>query len=361
MDWSGPYAGVQGGYAWGTASASGRAAYGAHAGTSGDVGGGVYAGFEAEYLHPAAAKSAALRVDSLFSFTPQVGYDLGGVLLRAKGGAAGGRVVSRLDSSIAGIPPTDQDKTRFGWTAGLGADYALAENWIVGLAFDYFDFGKFTFDGQANPDADGPLAYEVHPILRTATLRFSYKFGGGAAGDSERVEAAFPRPREPERAAASRDEAFQTPPGLILPESPILGPDADPAAALIESLKTGDERARAEAAVRLGELRSAAAALEPLIAALRDDSPAVRGASADALGKLGDRRGEPRMAALLHDPRPKVRALAARALGVLGDPRALAALRAASRDADPLVRRMADAALKRLAQPRAQTIDDLIR
>ena len=405
VDWSGPYVGIDGGYGWGRASTSfdgdgdadglfangtgadgepplggidqslRRELYGIHAGYDVAVWRNVYAGFEAEYDQanvqarsdnylasvnfPGSNTSAVLRVNSLFSFAPQVGWGLGRFLLRAKGGVAGGRAVSHLYSSTdnnTGAGPTTfgQDQTRFGWTWGLGADYALTDHWILGLAFDYYDLGTFRYGGLTAPDTNWPLSYAVHPILRAATLRLSYKFGGEAAPE---------RPRERERAAAPADI-----PPAAAPEAPVLPAaasvaesDADPATALILSLKTGDDAARAEAAIRLGELRSGRA-VEPLIAALSDKAPVVRGAAANALGKLGSSRAALPLCALLRDPRPKVRALAARALGALGDPRALAPLRAAAgHDADPLVRRFANAALKQLAQPRGQTIDDLLR
>ncbi len=129
--------------------------------------------------------------------------------------------------------------------------------------------------------------------------------------------------------------------------------------ALVQGLKTGDNKTRAEAAVQLGKLHNDDA-VDALITALSDESIAVRGAAADALGKIGNRKAGTPLADLLRDLNPKVRALAARALGTLGDPKALPLLNvAAAHDPDPMVRKMASAAFQQLRP--AANLDELLR
>ncbi len=399
MNWAGPYIGLNGGYGWGMASTSfdgdgdgvgtfgdgtgaagepsdgdfnqalHREVYGLHAGYNVTVWRIFVAGFEATYDQgnilaesqnilpsansPSATTSETLRINSLFSLAPQVGVAWDRVLFRAKGGLAAGRTVSQLYSSsydggesgmvTAGPTTYGQDQTHIGWMWGLGVDYALTDHWIAGLAFDYYDLGTIHYGGLTAPDSWWPLSYEVHPILRTATFRLSYKFGGGERSEEP------DRNREPEPAPAPVKAAA----------APLVEEKLSPVDALIEALRTGDAKSRAEAAIRLGELRRADA-VQPLIAALSDDSLAVRGTAANALGKIGDHKAVAPLMALLQDPQPKVRALSARALGALGDTQAVPLLKkTAANDADPLVRKMAAAALKQLPET-GPTIDELL-
>lgn len=386
MNWSGPYVGINGGYGGGKAStsfdsdgdadglfASGTgsvgelspgdydqalvgAVYGVHAGYNVQVWRDFFAGFEGVYDQTTirakvfdalpsmnfvgSDTSATLQVKSLLSVTPQVGLAWNRTMFRAKGGLTAGRVESQLTNSVSNgslvgsSGPTifDQDQTRVGWTWGLGADYALTDHWIGGLAFDYYDLGVIHYGGVTTPDTNWPLGYEVHPILRVATARLSYKFGGP---DSS------PRRWEPE------PEASKAPSGPAIEER------TDRVGALIASLKSDDGKVRAEAAVQLGELRSNDG-VEPLIAALSDKLTGVRGSAADALGKIGNHRAVAPLLLMLEDPKYKVRALAARALGTLGDYQALPSLKnAAAHDSDGTVRKMAGAAVNLLTQPGA--------
>ncbi|WP_132060341.1 HEAT repeat domain-containing protein [Halorussus amylolyticus] len=65
---------------------------------------------------------------------------------------------------------------------------------------------------------------------------------------------------------------------------------------------------------------------EALVGSLTADQPELRMASANALGRLGNRAGTKALVKRLGDPDPRVRARAARALGRIGDPRAVSAL-----------------------------------
>ncbi len=87
---------------------------------------------------------------------------------------------------------------------------------------------------------------------------------------------------------------------------------------LIDRLKDGDSKVRAEAASalgRMGDLR----AVEPLIVALKDEDRYVRSSVAQALGSLGDKRAvEALTAAMKDDEDSRVRQWAAEALRKLG-------------------------------------------
>ena len=138
---------------------------------------------------------------------------------------------------------------------------------------------------------------------------------------------------------------------------------------LVAALKDGNQMVRAEAARELGN-RKEARAVEPLMAALLDDS--ISYPAAMALGQIGEPAIEPLITALkdekimyigsggfgeigepavepliiaLLDEDKNVRMLAASALGKIKDPRAIQPLMALMGDEDVVVRRNTNTAL----------------
>ncbi len=115
-----------------------------------------------------------------------------------------------------------------------------------------------------------------------------------------------------------------------------IGPEAAPAVpALLKLLRDRGAawRARSRAARALGKIKDPAA-VEPLLAMLRDPQGQVRYGSARALGMIGDKRAfEPLVETLKNDKDSRVRRGAADALVDLGDPRAIAPLDAAVKGA----------------------------
>lgn len=134
-DWTGGYVGAQIGY--GDISATGLdgngALYGLRAGYDWDFGGWVLgAGVDYDFSNIDLGAGAG-KLDSVGRLKVRAGADLGQTLLYATAGAA------RAKADIGGVSRSDN-----GWFAGVGADYALSQNWTVGgeiLAhkFDNFD------------------------------------------------------------------------------------------------------------------------------------------------------------------------------------------------------------------------------
>lgn len=62
-------------------------------------------------------------------------------------------------------------QTHFGWTAGLGVEYAFTQNWTVKAEYLYTDFGSKTY---TFPDDDG--SYDVGLKSQTATIGVNYRF-----------------------------------------------------------------------------------------------------------------------------------------------------------------------------------------
>lgn len=102
--------------------------------------------------------------------------------------------------------------------------------------------------------------------------------------------------------------------------------------------------------VDLGPLNTALVAtgrmaIEPLLAALKDDDQSLRQFAAGVLGQIRDPRSVEPLAAALQDADPDVRRNAASALGQIGDPRALEPLEIAAIDREEKVRQAAAEAL----------------
>jgi HEAT repeat protein len=87
---------------------------------------------------------------------------------------------------------------------------------------------------------------------------------------------------------------------------------------------------------------------EALVETLSADQPELRMASANALGRLGNKAGTKALVQRLGDPDLRVRARVARALGRIEDPRAVAALRKRLGDESVDVRREAADSLGRI-------------
>src|SRR5688500_7967368 len=96
---------------------------------------------------------------------------------------------------------------------------------------------------------------------------------------------------------------------------------------LIAALKDSDAGVRKQAAIALGELESSAA-VPALIDALKDSEVEVRQSAMSALGDIGDARAAAAIAGALKDADPRVRARAAGALAEIGDKGAVEALMA---------------------------------
>jgi HEAT repeat protein len=143
-------------------------------------------------------------------------------------------------------------------------------------------------------------------------------------------------------------------PAVRLGAATALGAIHDPRSMepLFVSLRDPDAKVRAEVASTL-VLFNDSRSVEPLIAALKDQDAEVREWAAWALGPRCDPRGVEPLIALLKDPNAKVRKRAVAALGEAKDPRAVDPLVTLLNDPDLKVRASAVTALGAIKDPRA--------
>ncbi|CDP53858.1 MAG: porin family protein [Devosia nanyangense] len=162
-DWSGFYAGINGGYSWGTTinnpalaggnvnNNSGGWSLGGQAGYNIDMGGFVLGG-EAD-LHwanigysenPAAGKFEA-KVDAFGSVRARAGVPFGQVLPYVTAGLAAGHGTASITD--AANVTTSQSATHFGWTVGLGLEAKATDNISVKAEYLYVDLGTQSYNG----------------------------------------------------------------------------------------------------------------------------------------------------------------------------------------------------------------------
>jgi len=160
-DWSGFYAGMGGGYLWGTTTTSPAIStaehnssgwtLGAQAGFNVDMGG-LVIGAEGDlswanlaYSEPAgAAGTFESKLDLFGTIRGRAGGTFGQVMPYVTGGAAIGRGTAQ---TVNGGVVTSQGATHFGWTAGLGIEAKATENISVKAEYLYVDLGSQTYSG----------------------------------------------------------------------------------------------------------------------------------------------------------------------------------------------------------------------
>jgi len=105
----------------------------------------AWGNLKGESVCPDGINTCWTRQTWLGTVTGRIGYAFDPALFYLKGGAA----FTRADYfKTARIPSTLDERgggARNGWTAGVGMDYALWNNWSLRLEYDYLDFGSRTF------------------------------------------------------------------------------------------------------------------------------------------------------------------------------------------------------------------------
>lgn len=110
----------------------------------------------------------------------RLGYSFDRLLVFATGGVAFGEVKS---SFFQIFPPTITDrgsasKTRVGWTAGGGLEYALAGNWTAKVEYLYVDLGSFSYNSPASDDPRYLWTTTVDTREHIVRAGINYRFGG---------------------------------------------------------------------------------------------------------------------------------------------------------------------------------------
>jgi outer membrane immunogenic protein len=204
-DWSGFYAGVNGGWGssrqrWDETSLGVALPMGSHDATGGTVGGqigyrwqaaswvfgveaqGNWADFHGSNVVPFVVPSVTndTRVDAFGLFTGQVGYAANNVLFYLKGGAAVTSDRYRLLATGTNAQVANSvDETRWGGVIGVGLEYGFAPNWSAGIEYNHL----FMQD-RTHTFVDGAGAFFAADRIRQdvdlVTVRVNYRWGGAA-------------------------------------------------------------------------------------------------------------------------------------------------------------------------------------
>jgi outer membrane immunogenic protein len=201
-DWSGFYIGANGGWgsshnSWNSVAPFAVGAEGSHDATGGTIGGQVgyrwqagtwVFGLEAQgnWADFKGSNASTLfgpgfvnnsKTDAFGLFTGQVGYAANNFLLYVKGGAAVTSNTYRINTAAGAQFGTTSDDTRWGGTIGVGAEYAFAPNWSLGLEYDHLFMQDKTYNFT---NGAGVLvgSDRVRQDVDLVTARLNYKFGG---------------------------------------------------------------------------------------------------------------------------------------------------------------------------------------
>jgi outer membrane immunogenic protein len=114
------------------------------------------------------------EVSNLLLVTGRLGYAQDNMLAYAKGGYATGEVEFDLRVGNPAVISGSSSDREHGWTAGVGLEYAIRENLILGVEYNYV---HFNVDSRTLVPALA-IANNASVDLQSILARISFKFGG---------------------------------------------------------------------------------------------------------------------------------------------------------------------------------------
>ena len=214
--WTGCYVGAHAGYGWGTADFFDPLGNFAAAGASvrakpqGGLAGGQLGcnyqfasnwvvGIEGDYAWanirggvPQAdlffnGKNLTSKTDALASVTGRIGYTWDRLMFYGKGGAAWAHDRYSLQTPGFALPPIGiipaneftNRTTRSGWTLGVGAEWAFADNWSAKVEYNHYDFGSRSLNLTDAVGAINPTT--VTQRIDTVKIGINYRFWSPSA------------------------------------------------------------------------------------------------------------------------------------------------------------------------------------
>jgi len=199
LSWTGLYLGAEGGGGWGHENFTDNSTVGIPPGTaiSHQPDGGIFGGvlgyrYQAGQLvfgvegtaawadlkdsvSPSATAMDSLKVASLYTATGQVGWTVGQALPYLKGGWAGSSVNTSISTAASGF--ASQTQFDNGWIVGAGLDYAVWQNFVLGVEYDYFNLGYSGFSAVGILGHNYIVTNPSHMTIDQVVGRVTYKFG----------------------------------------------------------------------------------------------------------------------------------------------------------------------------------------
>ncbi len=184
--WTGFYAGVSGGYGWGTTTNSPALPggtvdnnssgwlLGAQAGYNMDMGGFVLGG-EADlqwanigYSETIGGNTFTAKTDFFGTLRARAGIPIGQVMPYGTLGVAYGRGSATLDA----LATTTQSANHFGWTAGVGIEAQATENLSIKAEYLYVDLGSQAYNNLPAPVANQDIGQRFSVIRAGVNYKF---------------------------------------------------------------------------------------------------------------------------------------------------------------------------------------------
>lgn len=109
--------------------------------------------------------SAEASLDWVSTLAPRIGYAFNNWLVYGKVGGAWAHASGTANAAINGmqVASISVDETVSGWMLGIGAEYALSDNWTAKIEYNMMDFGN-----------SGPFTDNKFNILKAG---INYRFG----------------------------------------------------------------------------------------------------------------------------------------------------------------------------------------
>lgn len=129
-----------------------------------------------------AGETETFKVRSLYTATGQIGYAFNQALLYVKGGWAGANTRATLTAPGVFTAANSQDDS--GWTVGVGLDYALINNFVIGVEYDHFDLNYSAFTAAVSNGGTpwfvtAPSRLTIDQVV--GRLSYKFNFGGPVA------------------------------------------------------------------------------------------------------------------------------------------------------------------------------------
>ena len=192
FNWSGFYAGIQGGYGWGDTDhlvftapphSMNGGLFGVTAGVNWQRGYAVYglegdfsvSDLEAEF----STFGAFTQVRNLSTARARLGYAMDKTLVYVTGGFAYGNVRAGVhDNLIPGVVFQSDDRGRFGWTLGGGIEWAFAPRWSLKAEYLRVDLGadiNYSAIVQVNPPVRDRVSVDAAADIVRVGLNYNFR------------------------------------------------------------------------------------------------------------------------------------------------------------------------------------------
>jgi outer membrane immunogenic protein len=112
-------------------------------------------------------------IDLIWTVTGRLGYAWGPAMTYVKGGYAGANISISARDPITPVRARDEE-THNGWTVGAGVEYLISPQIVLGVEYNFMDFGERshrTFASDATP-----FAVDTDVSAQVVLARLSYKF-----------------------------------------------------------------------------------------------------------------------------------------------------------------------------------------